>query len=126
MPPPLIRAHLKEQINLLKQEVEVNTSKDVTKVPQPSKSTPSLEILIQDWVAGMVLDQRSRMYGISEIIQLAGLKGRYKELPAKQMVATALYKCGFNQKRSYKKDSRNRRFWIHHSYQSEFGIPPDW
>jgi hypothetical protein len=111
MPPPLVRAHLREQINLLKQEVEAKASKDSIKVPQTPKSTPSLEALIKDWVNGMVPDQRSRMYGISEIIQLAELKGRYKELPAKQMVATVLYKCGFTQIRSWKKRTRNRRYW---------------
>jgi len=111
MPPPLVRAHLREQINLLKQEVEANASKDGAKVTQTSKTNPSLETLIQDWVAGMVPDQRARSYGISEIIQLARLKGRYKELPAKQMVASALYKCGFSQTRCYKRAFRNRRLW---------------
>lgn len=112
MPPPLIRAHLREQINLLRQEVAAKASKDDVKVRHASKSPPSLESLIKEWVKGLTLDQRSRMYGIGEIIQLAQLKGRYKELPAKQMVATALYKSGFNQVRSWKKDLRNRRYWI--------------
>ena len=112
MPPPLVRAHLREQINLLKQEVEANASKKEIKIPQGSNSSPSLEALILDWVAGMAPDQRSRMYGISEIIQLAKLKGRYRESPAKQMVASALYRCGFSQIRCWKKHSRNRRLWV--------------
>jgi len=111
MLPPLVTAHLKERISLLKQEVESKASKDVVKVRQGSNPSLSLEALIQDWLTGIAPDQRSRMYGISEIIQLAQLKGRYKALPAKQMVATALYKCGFIQIRCWKKASRNRRYW---------------
>jgi len=110
MPPPLVTAHLKERISLLKQEVEVKANKNNARRKIPN-SPPSLEALIQDWVAGMAPDQRSRKYGITEIIQLAGIKGKYREMPAKQMVATALYKSGFIQTRCYKKAFRNRRLW---------------
>lgn len=111
MQPPLITAHLKNRISLLKQQMETNTRKEVEKASRSTKSSPSMETLIEDWVKGLTPDQKSRTYGISEIIQLCALKGRYKELPAKQMVATALYKCGFSQTRSYKNGFRNRRLW---------------
>lgn len=110
LPPPLLNAHLKDQIALIKQRAlseRIKSIEDVNKM--------SLEEAIKDWVAGMVPEQRSRIHGISEIIQLAHLKGRYKELPAKQMVATALYKCGFTQTRLWGKGLRNRRFWIYKS-----------
>jgi len=110
MPPPLLNAHLKDEIALIKQRALAESIKTIEHV----NNTP-LEEAIKDWVAGMVPTQRSRMYGISEIIQLAHLKGRYKELPAKQMVATALYKCGFTQTRLWGKGLRNRRFWIYKS-----------
>jgi hypothetical protein len=106
MPPPLLRAYLKEDLDALKIEVSTYINKVL-----PKESPPSFEALIQDWINGLTPEQRSRMYGITEIIQLAGLKGRYRELPAKQMVATALYKCGFSQTRCYKKLFRNRRVW---------------
>lgn len=107
MPPPLLRAYLKENLDAL--IIEAGTH--ITKVVPREQTTPSLEALIKDWLKGLTLNQRSHRYGITEIIQLASLKGRYKKLPAKQMVATALYKCGFNQTRCWKKDSRNRRYW---------------
>lgn len=111
MPPPLMSPYLKDRISLLREEVEASLSKDVIRASQAIKVPLSLDALIEDWMKGLTPNQRSRMYGISEIIQLAELKGRYKELPAKQMVATALYKCGFSQVRSWKKQSRNRRYW---------------
>ena len=112
MPPPLMKPYLKDRINLIKQQVEASIIKGSVKPSQTAKPPPSLEILIEDWVKGFTPDQRSRTYGITEIIQLAQLKGRYKEWPAKQMVATALYKLGFTQIRSWKKQSRNRRYWL--------------
>ena len=112
MPPPLMKPYLKDRINLIKQQVEASIIKGSVKPSQTAKPPPSLEILIEDWVKGFTPDQRSRTDGITEIIQLAQLKGRYKEWPAKQMVATALYKLGFTQIRSWKKQSRNRRYWL--------------
>ncbi len=106
MPPPLLRAYLKEDLEELKADAKTHINKVASK-----ESPPSLEVLIQDWVNGLSPEQRSRTYGISEIIQLAKLKGRYKEMPAQQMVATALYKSGFIQTRCYKKAFRNRRLW---------------
>ena len=106
MPPPLVKAHLRDQIALIKEKASSESIKPIERV-----NNIPLEEGIKDWVAGMVPNQRSRMYGISEIIQLAQLKGRYKELPAKQMVATALYKCGFTQLRKWGAGLRNRRFW---------------
>lgn len=111
MPPPLIKPYLRDRLSLLKEEVEASSSKNAARASQITKPPSSLDALLEDWVKGLAADQRARMYGISEIIQLAQLKGRYKELPAKQMVATALYKCGFCQVRSWKKQSRNRRYW---------------
>ncbi|QWD20228.1 hypothetical protein G6689_02365 [Polynucleobacter paneuropaeus] len=110
MPPPLVNAYLKDQIALIKQRALEESIK-----PREQVKKILLEEAIKDWVAGMVPNQRLRMYGIAEIIQLAHLKGRYKELPAKQMVATALYKCGFTQTRLWGKGLRNRRFWIYKS-----------
>lgn len=110
MQPPL-KPYLKDRIGLIKQQVEANIIKAGAMVSQTAKPTPSLDALIEDWMKSLTPDQQLRKYGISEIIQLAQLKGRYKELPAKQMVATALYKCGFSQIRSWKKQSRNRRYW---------------
>lgn len=111
MPPPLIKPYLRDRLRILKKEVEATSSKEAARASQAFKPPSSLDTLIKDWVKGLTLDQRARKYEISEIIQLAELKGRYKELPAKQMVATALYKCGFSQVRSWKKQSRNRRYW---------------
>ena len=111
MPPPLMKPYLKDRINLIKQQVEANIIKADAMASQTAKLTLSLDALIEDWVKSLTPDQQLRKYGISEIIQLAQLKGRYKELPAKQMVATALYKYGFSQIRSWKKLSRNRRYW---------------
>ena len=111
MLPPLIKPYLRDRLSLLKREVEANIIKAGAIASQTAKPTPSLDALIEDWVKSLTPDQQLRKYGISEIIQLAQLKGRYKELPAKQMVATALYKCGFSQIRSWGKKSRNRRYW---------------
>lgn len=108
MPPPLLRAYLKEDLNALRTELKTH----INKVALDELPPPPLEVLIQDWIKGLTPDQRSHKYGISEIIKLAGLRGKYRELPAKQMVATALYKCGFSQTRSWKRSFRNRRYWI--------------
>jgi len=91
--------------------VEAGIIKAGAMASQTAKPTPSLNALIEGWVKSLTPGQQLRKYGITEIIQLAGLKGRYKELPAKQMVATALYKCGLSQIRSWKKQLRNRRYW---------------
>jgi hypothetical protein len=112
VPPPLMKPYLKDRINLIRQQVEASMIKAGARASQTAKTPPSLDALIEDWVRSLTPDQRSRTYGISEIIQLAQLKGRYKEWPAKQMVATALYKLGFTQIRSWKKQSRNRRYWL--------------
>jgi hypothetical protein len=111
MPPPLLRPYLRDRISLVQHEVEAYLNKDAVKASLAIKVPPSLEALIEDWVKGLTPEQRVRMYGIGEVIKLASLKGRYKELPAKQMVASALYKCGFIQIRSWKKQLRNRRYW---------------
>jgi hypothetical protein len=107
MPPPLVKAHLRDQIELIKKRA-------ITDSVSPSKTANSisLEDSIKDWVSGLTPTQLSRMYGISEIIQLAQLKGKYRELPARQMVATALYRCGFTQSRKWGATFRNRRFWV--------------
>ena len=107
MPPPLVRAHLRDQIALIKEKASVNNLKPVERI-----KVISLEGAIKDWVAGLTGPQLSHMYGITEIIQLAQLKGRYRDLPAKQMVATALYKCGFTQLRKWGAGLRNRRLWV--------------
>ncbi|MBT8541217.1 hypothetical protein G6722_07730 [Polynucleobacter paneuropaeus] len=107
MQPPLVKAHLKDQIALLKEKASVNTFKSLERI-----KTISLEDVIKDWLSGLTGPQLSHMYGIAEIIKLAQLKGKYREFPAKQMVAIALYKLGFRQLRSWKKEMRNRRYWI--------------
>ena len=106
LPPPLVKAHLRDQIALIKQRAFAQSIKPIEHLKKGS-----LETCIQNWIKGLTPPQLSRMYGISEIIQLAQLNGRYRALPAKQMVATALYSCGFIQIRLWGKDLRNRRFW---------------
>ena len=106
LPPPLVGAHLKDQIALIKQRAFAQSIK-----PLEQLKKDSLETCIQNWIKGLTPPQLSHMYGINEIIQLAQLKGRYKELPAKQMVATALYKCGITQLRKWGSGLRNRRYW---------------
>lgn len=108
MPPPL-GGHLRAQIELLKKHAAENRQ-SITKSCMGSL-VPPMEELISQWIKSLTPTQLSRMYGIDEVIQLAALKGRYKTLPARQMVATALYKCGFDQIRCWKKLSRNKRFW---------------
>ena len=107
MPPPLMGAYLKENLELLK-KAATNNQVTIQKV----NSSVSLNTQILEWIECLTQEQKNRMYGISEIIQLAGIKGKFKDLPAKQMVATALYKCGFIQHRSWVKKSRNRRLWF--------------
>ena len=107
MPPPLVKAHLRDQIALIKEKALVDNSRPVERI-----KVISLEDAIKDWVSGLTGPQLSHMYGITEIIQLVQLKGRYRDLPAKQMVATALYKCGFTQLRKWGSGLRNRRFWV--------------
>ena len=107
MPPPLMGAYLKENLELLK-KAATNNQVTIQKV----NSSVSLNTQILEWIECLTQEQKNRMYGISEIIQLAGIKGKFKDLPAKQMVATALYKCGFIQRRSWVKKSRNRRLWF--------------
>ena len=115
MPPPLVNAYLKDQITRIKERVSAESIKSLRHV-----KNISMEEAIKDWVAGLTPLQASRMYGITEIIQLAQLKGKFRELPAKQMVATALYKAGFIQTRLWGKGLRNRRFW---SYEKEISKP---
>ena len=107
MPPPLVNAYLKDQITRIKERASTESIKPLGRV-----KNISLEEAIKDWVAELTPIQASRMYGITEIIQLAQLKGKYRDLPAKQMVATALYKCGFTQSRKWGLALRNRRFWV--------------
>jgi hypothetical protein len=112
MPPPLMSAYLKENINLLKQEVIIrNVKAEADKVKSPN-TLPLLDKNLNTWLSGLNSEQLSQKYGIDDIIKLAGLKGLYKELPARQMVALALYKCGFKQVRLWGKPFRNKRLWI--------------
>jgi hypothetical protein len=60
----------------------------------------------------MIPEQLKRRYSTIEVIQLANLKGKYRDMPARQEVATALRKNGFEHKRSWTNNNRNRRFWI--------------
>jgi hypothetical protein len=111
MLPPLKNAYLKEKINLLKQEVL--DGKDIAKASAvtPLKDPLSLDNQIAAWLRGLNPDQLSRRYGIDDVIKLASLKGIYKDLPARQMVASALYRCGFEQVRLWGKPFRQRRYW---------------
>jgi hypothetical protein len=112
MLPPLKNAHLKEKLNLLKREVLDENEQAKACAAPLSKLTPSLDNQINKWLRGLNPDQLARRYGIDELIKLATLRGVYKELPARQMVATALYRCGFKQVRLWGKQFRNRRLWV--------------
>lgn len=67
---------------------------------------------IKTWIDSLTPDQLIRRYTLNEIIGLAKLKGRHRELPQFEQLASVLRKSGFVNKRAWTKASRNKRYWI--------------
>ena len=74
---------------------------------------------ISSWINSLTPDQLTRRYALKEIIELAKLEGRHKDLPQYEQVASALRKNGFINKRAWTKASRNKRFWIFNQGESK-------
>jgi len=98
------------QVQRLKEEAERTNqqSKDSSIQTQMER----LEDGINTWINSLTPDQLTRRYTLKEIIELANLEGRHKDLPQYEQVASALRKNGFMNKRAWTKASRNKRFWI--------------
>ena len=68
-----------------------------------------LEDQIRRWWANLPEDDKNRRFHITEIA--AHCKGKYQERPALRDVAASLRLLGWRSKRSWKKSSRNKRYW---------------
>ena len=98
------------QVQRLKEEAErTNQQSEVLPIQTQMEY---LEDGISKWIGSLTQDQLRRRYTLKEIIQLAKLEGRHKDLPQYEQVASALRKNGFMNKRAWTKASRNKRFWI--------------
>jgi hypothetical protein len=111
MQPPLIKQPLYLRIRALKEEAERQAQRPITPAT-PVNQSNSLYEGVKYWKESMIPEQLKRRYSTIEVIQLANLKGKYRDMPARQEVATALRKNGFEHKRSWTNNNRNRRFWI--------------
>lgn len=111
MLPPLVKPHLYLQIQRLKEEVITSnlTTKEALVNALPIHT---LEEKIALWIQSLTPTQLERPYTTIEIIRLASLTGKYRSLPALQEVAQILRKHGFEHRRSWKKESRNQRYWL--------------
>jgi hypothetical protein len=109
--PPFIQQPLYKRIQALKDEAKRN-DRPITHI-KPINQSNALYEGVKTWCISMTPDQLKRRYSTIEVIQLAKLKGKYKDMPALQHVATALRKAGFEHKRSWTNASRNCRFWIY-------------
>ena len=110
-PPPFIRMPLYKRIQALKDEAIQRNQAPITPI-KPTNQSDALYEGIKAWRDSMTPDQLKRRYSTIEVIQLAKLKGKYKDMPALQHVATALRKAGFEHKRAWTNVSRNQRYWI--------------
>lgn len=110
-PPPANFAYLRNRILQLKHEAEaLNQSPRVAKI-----TTQVIELhsqKITKWMESLPKSQQERKYSIDEIIRLANLNGLLEAIPARSDVAKALRSANFIQVRSWKKDDRNKRFWV--------------
>lgn len=111
MQPPLVKQPLYLQIRALKEEAERQAQRPITPI-KPVNQSNALYEGVKTWAESMTPEQTKRCYSTIEVIQLANLKGKYRDMPARQEVAVALRKNGFQHKRSWTNDNRNRRFWI--------------
>lgn len=110
MLPPLVKQPLYLQIRALKDEVLRHNTPPITHTTATSQSDALYEG-VKAWKETLTPDQLSRRYSTFEVIRLAKLTGRYRELPALQQVARAMHLNGFEPKRSWTKASRNQRHW---------------
>ena len=111
MQPPLINEPLYLQIQRLREEVALSELKKRTARPSTAPICTLEEKLLM-WIALLTPAQLQRPYTTIEVIRLASLTGKYRSLPALQEVAQLLRKHGFKHKRSWKKGSRNQRYWL--------------
>ena len=109
--PPLVKPPLYLQIRALKEEAELRNQRPITPI-KPTNQSDALYEGVRTWRDSMTPDQLSHKYSSLEVIRLAKLGGKYRELPALQQLAQALRKNGFEHKRSWTNASRNHRFWI--------------
>jgi len=114
MQPPLMKQPLYLQIRTLKEAAQrQNEQVAIPTTPiAPLNQSKALYEGVKDWKDSMTPEQLKRRYSTTEVIQLANLKGKYRDMPARQEVATALRKNGFEHQRSWTNANRNRRFWI--------------
>jgi hypothetical protein len=111
MQPPFIQQPLYKRIQTLKNEVQQLNQRPITPI-KPTTQPEALYEGVKVWRVSMTPDQLSRRYSSLEVIKLAKLVGKYRELPALQQLAQALRKNGFEHKRSWTNNSRNHRYWI--------------
>ena len=111
MQPPLIKQPLYLQIRALKEDAQRQAQRPIMPTP-PANQSNALYEGVKDWKESMTPEQLKKHYSTIEVIRLANLKGKYRDMPARQEVATALRKNGFEHKRSWKNANRNCRFWI--------------
>jgi len=114
MQPPLGKPPLYLQIRALKEEAQRQNQQSVAPITPiaPVNQSKALYEGVKEWKESMTPEQLKRRYSTIEVIQLANLKGKYRDMPARQEVATALRKNGFESKRSWTNASRNQRYWI--------------
>ncbi len=111
MQPPFIQQPLYKRIQALKDEVQQLNQRPITPI-KPTTQPEALYEGVKAWRVSMTPDQLSRRYSSLEVIKLAKLVGKYRELPALQQLAQALRKNGFEHKRAWTNASRNQRYWI--------------
>ncbi len=113
-PPPVVKQPLYLQIRALKEEAQRQNQQAVTPITPiaPVNQSNALYEGVKNWKESMTPEQLKRRYSTIEVIQLANLKGKHRDIPAHQEVASALRKNGFEHKRSWTNANRNRRFWI--------------
>lgn len=109
--PPLLQVPLYKRIQALKDEAQRLNQRPITPI-KPSDQFDALYEGVRTWRVAMTPDQLSSRYTSLEVIRLAKLGGKYRELPALQQLAEALRKNGFEHKRSWTNANRNKRYWI--------------
>lgn len=110
MQPPFTQQPLYIRIQALKDEAKRN-DRPITPI-KPTTQSEALYEGVKTWRDSMTPDQLSRRYSSQEVIRLAKLVGKYRELPALQQLAQALRKNGFEHKRAWTNASRNQRYWV--------------
>lgn len=110
MLPPLTNEPLYKQIQRLKEEV-IASNLRTKEASVNALPIHTLEEKIMLWIQSLTPAQLGRPYTTIEVIRLASLTGKYRSLPALQEVAQILRKHGFEHERSWKKNTRNQRYW---------------